>query len=409
MALAKVSPRTGSAKGHILFVLEFFFPHVGGLETLFQHLAEGLVQHGYRVTVVTLWLPGTNKRETREGIEIVRVKTPGFAQRYLFMLYALPMAVRKARIADLIHTTTYNAALPAWLASRIARCPAIITVHEVFAEQWQQLPGLNPLLGYAFRAFEWAILHLPFAHFIGDSNFTARRLRQRMHIPAHKVSTVYPAVDYDFWDRARHERRVLTEEVPGLADGPAYLYFGRAGLSKGLGYLIEAARIIQRARPDSHGVFILARDPLAPYERALRQLARYGLTEHVIVLDPVPRAELPGYLLAADCVVVPSISEGFGYAAVEAATLGCPVVTTTGHSVEEVLPDSARFVAPRDPVALAQAILATMQDRPEWREPARYDVQRHIAGVEAVYKCIGIQEASHPTTWDSTVCASSDR
>jgi D-inositol-3-phosphate glycosyltransferase len=376
---------SGGHKVHILFVLEFYFPHVGGLETLFQHLAEGLVQHGYRVTVVTLWLPGTDKRETHNGVGIVRVKTPGFAQRYLFMLYALPTVLRKERVADLIHTTTYNAALPAWLASRIARRPAIITVHEVFAEQWQQLPGLNPLLGYAFRAFEWAILHLPFAHFIGDSNFTARRLQQRMRIASSKVSAVYPAVDYEFWDRAQHVRRVLKDEVPGIADGPVYLYFGRAGLSKGLGYLIEAARIIQRARPDSHGIFILARDPLTPYERALRQIARYGLAEHVIVLDPVPRVELPGYLLAADCVVVPSISEGFGYAAVEAATLGCPVVTTTGHSVEEVLHDSARFVAPRDPVALAKAILDTMQDRPEWREPGRYDVARHIAGVEMVY------------------------
>jgi len=390
MAGGSTRQRTERSKAHILFILEFFFPHVGGLETLFQHLAEGLVRHGYRVTVVTLWLPGTNKRELHNGVEIIRVKTPGFAQRYLFMLYALRAALRAAHTADLIHTTTYNAALPAWLASRIARRPAIITVHEVFAEQWQQLPGLSPLLGYAFRVFEWGILHLPFAHFIGDSNFTARRLRQRMCIPADKVSTVYPAVDYEFWDRACHERRVLKDAVPGIADGPVYLYFGRAGLSKGLSYLIEAARIIQRARPDSHGIFILARDPLAPYARVLRQIAQYGLEEHVIVLDPVPRAELPGYLLAADCVVVPSISEGFGYAAVEAATLGCPVVTTTGHSVEEVLPDSARFVAPRDPVALAQAILDTMQARPEWREPERYDVTRHIADMEMVYSRLGI-------------------
>lgn len=393
MAGGSAGQRTERPKARILFVLEFFFPHVGGLETLFQHLAEGLVQHGYRVTVVTLWLPGTNKRETHNGVEIVRVKTPGFAQRYLFMLYAFPAVLREARVADLIHTTTYNAALPAWLASLVARRPAIITVHEVFAEQWQRLPGLNPLLGYAFRAFEWAILQLPFAHFIGDSNFTARRLQQRMRIPASKVSTVYPAVDYNFWDRARHERRVLKDEAPGIADGPVYLYFGRAGLSKGLGYLIEAARIIHRARPDSHGVFILARDPLAPFERALRQIAQYGLAGHVIVLDPVPRAELPGYLLAADCVVVPSISEGFGYAAVEAATLGCPVVTTTGHSVEEVLSNSAHFVPPRDPVALARAIIEVMQNRPEWREPERYDVAQHIAGVEAVYERIGIAES----------------
>jgi glycosyltransferase involved in cell wall biosynthesis len=379
---------------HIVFVIEFFYPHVGGLETLFQHLAEGLVQHGYRVTVVTLWLPGTAQEETYNGVRIRRVKTPRFAQRYLFMFFALPTGLREARHADLIHTTTYNAALPSWIVSTIARRPAVITVHEVFAEQWQQLPGLNPLLGYAFRLFEWAILRLPFAHYICDSAFTAQRLHHRVRVQVEKISTVYPAVDYAFWDRAIHQRRTLAEIAPRLSKGPIYLYFGRAGLSKGLYYLIKAARIINQVRPESHAVFVLAHDPRTPYLRALRQIADYGLQGHIVVLDPVPRSELPGFLLGADCVVVPSISEGFGYAAVEAVTLGCPVVATSGHSVEEVVPRGVRFVPPRNPVALAQAILEVMENRPEAHLPDRYDVPRHIAGVESVYTQVGLLRAT---------------
>lgn len=370
---------------HILFVLEFFFPHVGGLETLFQHLAEGLVAQGYRVTVITLWLPGTPQRETHNGVEIVRIKTPGFAQRYLFMLFALPAIFRHVRDAQLIHTTTYNAAIPSWIASVLTRRPAVITVHEVFADQWHRLPGLNPIIGAAFRFMEWFILHLPFSHFICDSDFTTRRLAQFTKVAPERISTVYPAVDYDFWDHTRHERRILKDEAPNIAEGPIYLYFGRAGMSKGVEYLVEAARIIRNALPTSHGILLLARDPLAPYERVRRRIAAYDLGQHLIVLDPVPRAELPGYLLAADCVVVPSISEGFGYSAVEAATLGCPVVATTGHSVEEVLAGCVRFVAPRDPVALAQAVIDVMQHRPQWQEPSRYDVEQHISGVQRVY------------------------
>jgi hypothetical protein len=41
----------------ILFVLEYYSPHIGGMETLFQNLCEGLVKRGYKVAVVTSLLP----------------------------------------------------------------------------------------------------------------------------------------------------------------------------------------------------------------------------------------------------------------------------------------------------------------------------------------------------------------
>ncbi len=382
--LRSATSRSGTP-GHIVFVLEFFYPHVGGLETLFQQLAEGLARNGYRVSVITLWLPGTQRYEQHNGVDILRVKTPPFAQRYWFMLVALPAALKHARKATLIHTTTYNAALPAWLAGVIWRRPTVITVHEVFDEQWNTLPQLNPILGHAFRFVERFILHLPFEHFVCDSDFTARRLQRRIGVPAKKISTVYPAVDYAFWDRSLHTARNLHQQLDLDPTVPLYLYFGRVGISKGVEYLIDAAKIVRERAPHSHGVLLLARDPQAPYRQIIRRIKAYGLGTHLHILDPVPRAELPSYLLAASCVVVPSISEGFGYAAVEAATIGCPVIATTGHSVEEVLADSATFVAPRSATALAEAILHAFQYRPSWREPRRFDTESHVAGVIRVY------------------------
>lgn len=373
---------------HVLFVIEFYYPHVGGAETLFRHLAEGLVKHGYQVTVITLWQAGTATDEVHEGVHIVRVRTPNVAQRYLFMLYALPLALRYARQADIIHTTTYNAALPAWIVSRLARRPAVITVHEVFGDQWQKMPGMNPLIGWAYRLVEWGIIHLPFQHFICDSAFTGSRLRQFTNLAANRTSTVYPAVDYDFWKRHLHQRRDLHRQLALPLTTSLYLYFGRVGISKGVEYLVEAARTISRVVPESRGVLILARDPLAPYQRLRRMIQDYGLEEHLIVLDPVPRADLPGYLLAANCVVIPSISEGFGYAAVEAATIGCTVVATTGHAVEEVLRERIHFVPPRNPQKLAQGVIQALLEQPEWQEPERYDVAEHIQGVETVYQQI---------------------
>ncbi len=372
----------------VLFVLEYFHPHVGGVETLFRHLTEALAEGGCHVSVITLCLPGARTRERRNGVEIFRIKTPQAARRYLFTLLALPLVLWKARSADVIHTTTYNAALPAFLAAAVWNKPSILTVHEVFGGQWNTLRGLRPWVAWAFRLFEWLILRLPFRHFVCDSAFTRYRLLDIARVHPARASVVYPAIDYTFWNPQHYQARELKREL-GLGNGTfLYLYFGRPGISKGLDDLLEAALLLREQAPGSRVVLLLPRDPLDQYQRIVQRIASLGLEDFVLVLDPVARAELPGYVLAADCVVIPSISEGFGYAAMEAALLGRPVIATQGHAVEEVLGNHVVTVPSCDPTALAAAMLAQARgDVPPPRAcpPTHFTVERHVQGMADVY------------------------
>ena len=62
-------------------------------------------------------------------------------------------------------------------------------------------------------------------------------------------------------------------------------------------------------------------------------------------------------LAEADCFCLPSLHESFGTAALEAAGVGVPVVTTEGCGVAEWLDRGAsRIVAPGDSGALSRAI-----------------------------------------------------
>ena len=356
-----------------LFVLEYFPPHIGGVEVLFGELAEELARRGHEVEVIT-----SGERtsvETHERITIRRIR----AGRYLFMLRALPHAIRAARRADLLHTTTYNAAIPAWIAGRLARKPVVLTAHEVFGRQWQEMPGMNRLLGWGYRLFESLVLRLGWAHVITPSDFT----RLRLPNPS-RATTIHNAVDHEFWSPSRHRARAF--------DAPfVYLYFGRPGVSKGVEYLLDAAELVRRERPDSRLVLILSREPAAQYRRLLPRIQ--ALDEHVILLDSVPRDELPSYLLGADCVVVPSLSEGFGYSAVEAASLGCQVIATSGHATEELLGNYVTLVPPRDPHALAQAVLnvaraSARETRRAEARPTSFTAARHAAAVLDVYSRI---------------------
>jgi D-inositol-3-phosphate glycosyltransferase len=362
-----------------LFVLEYFPPHIGGVEVLFGELAEELARRGHEVEVITS--DTHSSVETRGHITVRRIR----AGRYLFMLRAIPHAIRAARRADLIHTTTYNAAIPAWIAGKLARRPIVLTAHEVFGSQWQEMPGMNRLLGYAYRVFESLVLRLGYAHVITPSDFTRRRLPD----PS-RATTIHNAVDHEFWAPSRHRPHDFGHPF-------VYLYFGRPGVSKGVEYLLEAAEIVRRERPDSRLVLILSREPAAQYRRMLPRIQALG--EHVILLESVRRDDLPSYLLGADCVVVPSISEGFGYSAVEAASLGCRVIATTGHATEELLGDYATFVRPRDAHALAEAVLNVGRGfsppPPGGRAEARptfpsFTAATHALAVIDVYRRAGV-------------------
>lgn len=376
-------------KKRLLFVLEYFHPHVGGVETLFGELTTGLARRGHDVTVVTCSLPNAPTEEIWRGVRIARVKVPSLGGRYVFTLKAIPAVLRRARRADIVHTTTYNAAIPAWIAGRRARKPTVITVHEVYAEQWNQLLGVNRLAAYGYRAFEWFVLRLPFDAYHCDSAFTESRLHSRVGVGPGRSDVIYPAVDYEFWERPQAP---LDATVPVVVDEEAFTFcsFGRPGVAKGFEYLIDAMALVRLREPAARLLMLLSHDPPGQYARLRARIADRGVTDVVRVVDPVPRDDLPRVLARADAVVVPSVSEGFGYAAIEAAIVGRPVIATSGHSVSEVLPDAV-FVPPRHPEALADAMVAMVERSRTGTNPAptpaaRYEVTHQVDATLQAYE-----------------------
>jgi len=151
----------------ILFVLENYYPHIGGVETLFKSLCESLVIKGHQVTVFTSRvIAHSERRETINGVEIRRFWS---GNRYVFTFLSILTIWRLARKHDHVHTTSYNAALPAWIGSQLADRRCTITFHEVWDELWLRLPGMSAIGSRLHRAFEKMILSLSFNKYIGVS------------------------------------------------------------------------------------------------------------------------------------------------------------------------------------------------------------------------------------------------
>lgn len=321
----------------VLFVLEYFYPHVGGVETSFLNLARELAKHN-DVMVITSWIPGTDLQEVYEKINILRVKTPSYARRFWFTIISLKTLLKLAGNFDYIHTTAYNAALPAWLVSKILKKRIVITVPEVFGKNWFNLGERNMFLNTFFYLYEQILFRLPFDLYIAISRSTKKDLLRNFKIDQKKVRIIYCILDLDFWNPRKYNGNKIRKKLE-LNDKFVYLYYGRPGISKGLEYLLMAVHDISISIPNSLLMLILSNDPRNRYEMMKDIIEKEKISDSVLLLESLNYRDLPYYIAAADCVVVPSLTEGFGYSAIESAIMDKIVISTKVGAIPELNPN----------------------------------------------------------------------
>jgi D-inositol-3-phosphate glycosyltransferase len=366
----------------ICFIIEFYPPHIGGGETLFKTLAEGLVKHGHQCCVITCRLPGTNVYEVINGVKIYRVSVPRFADRHWYTFMSIPRALKISKDTDIIHTMTYNGAFPAWLASKVNRKPLVILPHEVLGKKWYTF-GFSRLSAILYRLFEWFVLFLKYDAYMCNSKSTMSAL-EKWRIPTKKLYLVYPGVDYKLFNYRKEDQRQKIREKLGVKDNAfLYMYHGRPGMIKGVAYLVRAVPEIERRIPNSKLLLVLAKKPAVKYQEIIEIIQKENLD--IMLIDPLPQEQLPYYIAASDCVVVPSLNEGFGFTCVEACAMRKPVVATNVGSLPEVISGKYVLVKPKNPQEIAVGVEMVYKGKYNKTEEKRYDWETTIKKHLAVY------------------------
>ena len=139
----------------------------------------------------------------------------------------------------------------------------------------------------------------------------------------------------------------------GLQPGGYFLFFGAIEPKKNLARLIEAFFTSGVTTPL---VIVRAGGWDVGGEGDLIAMAAAQAPDKIRVLDYLPRSLLLNLIESARGVLFPALHEGFGLPALEALSLGVPLLASQTGALPEITGDAALLVDPFDVGAIARAI-----------------------------------------------------
>ncbi len=210
--------------------------------------------------------------------------------------------------------------------------------------------------------YEWLLPRLvkKVRRIIAVSEFTRRRIVERLRVAPEKISVILNGVDERFCPRPEAEVAEVRRAL-GIPEGTYLLYVGSLEPRKNLKRLLEAW---EQVRPAVDPEISLVVAGMRGSPNVFRRAALSKLPRKVHFTGYVPEERLPGLYAGALALLYPSLYEGFGLPPLEAMACGTPVVVSATTSLPEVTGDAAILVDPESVESIAAGIHRALSSGP---------------------------------------------
>ncbi len=293
----------------------------------------------------------------------------GDAQRYARLVAALGLTER----FDVIHAHDWLAYPAGLLLRSITGKPLICHIHATEFDRSGE--HINQ------RVYDIERAGLTGAdRVIAVSRLTKAIVHERYSVPEHKIDVVYNGV-------AQGGVQPHTGAAIESSD-KIVLFLGRITMQKGPEYFIQAAkRVLEK---EGHVKFVVAGSGDMAV-RMIEHAAAIGIGHKVLFTGFLRGRDVDRVYRMADCYVMPSVSEPFGIAPLEAMRNDVPVIVSKQSGVSEVLTHALK-VDFWDIDEMANKIVAVLRYPPlsqTLREHGRFEL-RGLTWDGAAEKCVKV-------------------
>jgi len=225
---------------------------------------------------------------------------------------------------DVIHTHDWLTAEAGIQAKRISDKPHVMHVHATEFDRSGEYPNQH-VYDMERRGMEHA------DRVIAVSERTKQMLMKHYGVPEWKIDVVHNAVKPN--SSTYHKAHHLNDS------DKIVLFLGRMTMQKGPDYFLKMAKKVLEKR--KRVKFVMAGDG-DMMQQVVRMAVELGIERNVLFAGFLKGDEVARAYSAADLYVMPSVSEPFGIAPLEAIQNGVPVLISKQSGISEVIRNALR-------------------------------------------------------------------
>jgi glycogen synthase len=219
---------------------------------------------------------------------------------------------------DLIHAHDWLCYPAGMIAGKTSKKPLVVHIHATEFDR-SGGPGDERIHKIEYAGMMYA------DRVIAVSQYTAQMIMSRYRIDSGRIKIVHNAFT---------AQPGLDGEKQRIFKGPTILFLGRITLQKGPDYFLDVAERVLKIHPECRFIVAGTGDM---GRRLLRKSAELKLKNKFLFTGFLNRTQVEQILKASDIYVLPSVSEPFGIAPLEAMAYGVTSIISKQSGVSEVV------------------------------------------------------------------------
>ena len=272
--------------------------------------------------------------------EWLSVNSGGFPEPYTFGKRIKKILKQNLDKYDVIHD---NQSLAYELLFFQKKKPLVTTIHHpISLDLAYQLQSTNDIfLKLLMRRWHSFLVMQKFVakrlkKIVVPSNSSMEDIKDEFHVDKNKMERVMNGIDLNvFYPDSKIQKIPYKLVTVASADVPL----------KGLDYLLKALSDLAEVYSDISLSIIGEQKKGGHTERLIKKL---NLEKRVNFFSNLTQEDLRKTYCEAELAIIPSLYEGFGFAAIEAMACGVPLISSSGGALPEVIKDTGIIIPPKN-------------------------------------------------------------